>query len=253
MFCKWITCTVDPGTRPAFATAQERWSVIAAEHGLIGQVGGWAFDTNRAHLLGVWDCAESYARFMRNRHDCVAEQAGHAGTYRDLAACAGPVVFSIDGDAGSLGVAIEQGTLLRVADCVVRAGRGEHFVQVQRSVWAPGMAAAGGMLAGLFTQLGPDRYRSSPTAHTRYARDDINALRQRASADDDIDALTGTVFKLEPRWRVIGPAPTSRASTARPRRHTSRRQLTNNGRAGPRLSALRDRVTAHCYGIVTTR
>lgn len=210
MFCKWITCTVDPGTRPAFSTAQERWSVIAAEHGLIGQVGGWALDTNRAHLLGVWDCAEPYARFMRHRHDCVAEQAGHAGTYRDLEVSTGPVVFSIDGDAGSLGVAIEQGALLRVADCVVRAGRGEHFVEVQRSVWAPGMAAAAGMLAGLFTQLGPDRYLvttwwSSPTAHTRYDRDDVKVLRQRAAADDDIDTLTGTAFNLKPRWRVIGP------------------------------------------------
>jgi len=208
MLCKWVTCTVDLETRPTFSAAQERWSVIASEPGLIGQVGGWASDNDGAHVLGVWTCAESYTRFMRHRHDCVVEHAGHAGTYRDLAAAAGPVVFSIDGDAGSLDVAIEQGTLLRVADCVVRPGLGQHFVQVQRSVWAPGMAAAGGMLAGLFTQLGPDRYLvttwwSSPSAHTRYVRDDVKALRQRAAADDDIDALTGTVFKLEPQWRVL--------------------------------------------------
>lgn len=146
MICKWVTCVADPGP---FAAAQSRWSVIVEQPGLIGQVGGWDDTTGEVRILGVWDGPSSYDQFLRSRHDAVVEQAGQAGTHRSLTTAVGPAVFAMAGDAGSLRAAIRQGGLLRVADCTVRPERAEHFVAVQRDVWAPGMAAAGGMLAGL--------------------------------------------------------------------------------------------------------
>jgi len=73
---------------------------------------------------------------------------------------------------------------------------------------APGMALAGGMLAGLFTHLAPDRYLvttwwSSAAAHSRYVRQDVGAPRERAAAGDDISAIAGHVLELEPTWRVL--------------------------------------------------
>lgn len=54
MLAKWITCDVPERMRDRFAAAQQRWSVIGDQPGLVGQVGGWDSRTGRAHVLGLW-------------------------------------------------------------------------------------------------------------------------------------------------------------------------------------------------------
>jgi Domain of unknown function (DUF4937 len=212
MFLKWITCSVVEGSRDAFSLAQQGWSAIAGQPGLVGQVGGWDTTTGDAHVLGVWTDRGSYELFMRDRHDVVASQSGQARTYRAVRTAIGEAIFTIDGDASSLPDAVARGVLLRVAECRVVAARRANFVGVQRQVWAPGMAAAGGMLGGVFTQLAEERYLvttwwSDPAAHQRYASEDVPGLRELAGAEDDLTSLVGHVLLLEPRWRVLAAEP----------------------------------------------
>lgn len=209
MLLKWVTCSVSEETREAFGSAQRGWSAIAGQPGLLGQVGGWDTTTDDAHVLGLWADNQSYEAFMQRRHDVVAEQTGQASTYQAIETATGSPIFTIPGDSSTLAEAIAGGVVLRIADCEVTDGRRDHFVQVQREVWAPGMAAAGGMLGGVFTQLGPDRYLvttwwSDVAAHERYVSENVIRLREQAGADDDITSLSGHVLVLEPRWKVLG-------------------------------------------------
>jgi len=208
MFLKWVTCSVAEASREAFGSAQQGWSAIVGQPGLVGQVGGWDTATGDAHILGLWTDRGSYGLFMRDRHDVVANQSGQAQTYRGVHVSVGDAVFTIDGDAPRLPDALTGGVLLRVADCRVDAARRAHFVGEQRDVWAPGMAAAGGMLGGVFTQLAACRYLvttlwSDAAAHQRYASEDVPRLRDLAAADDDLTSLVEHVLLLEPRWKVI--------------------------------------------------
>lgn len=212
MFLKWVTCSVDEASHGAFGFAQEGWSAIAEQPGLVGQVGGWDTATGDALILGVWANRSSYELFMRDRHDAVANRLGQSRTYLAVHAAIGDAIFTIDGDAASLPHALAAGVLLRVADCQVGTAHRAHFIDVQRGVWAPGMAAAGGMLGGVFTQLAEDRYLvttwwSDAAAHQRYAAEDVPGLRKQAAADGDLTSLVGHVLPLDSRWKVLGVKP----------------------------------------------
>ncbi|MER7702201.1 DUF4937 domain-containing protein [Kitasatospora sp. NPDC097605] len=206
MWGKWIECEVPTEGRERFADAQRAWAAIGDQPGLVGQVGGW--DRGCARVLGLWADEEAYGRFMRERHDAVVAASGQGGTYAAIGTAAGAVVQEMAGDAPDLSRAMETAALLRVADCRLRPGRAAHFLDVQRRVWAPGMAASGGMLGGVVTRLGPERYLvttlwSGAAAHRRYAAEAFPALRERAAPGDDVRALSGHLLPLEPAWTVL--------------------------------------------------
>ncbi|WP_331728321.1 DUF4937 domain-containing protein [Streptomyces sp. NBC_00158] len=218
MWGKWIGCTVPVAARGPFSAAQGAWSAISDQPGLVGQVGGWDPATGRAHLLGLWTDEEAYRRFMRERHDAVAAANQQSGSYTAIDVAAGEVVLEMAGDTAGLPHALEHAALehaapwhaplLRVADCRLLPGRAEHFLEVQREVWAPGMAAAGGMLAGIVTRLDPHRYLvttlwSSSTAHHRYTTRHLPALRSRAALEGDLQSMAGHALPLEPAWHVL--------------------------------------------------
>ncbi|WP_435871964.1 DUF4937 domain-containing protein [Kitasatospora griseola] len=207
MWGKWIGCEVPVAARGRFSVAQEAWSTISDQPGLVGQLGGWDPATGRAQLLGLWTDESAYRRFMRERHDTVAagNQQRAGCTAIDIAT--GGTVLAMAGDVADLPHALERATLLRVADCRTLPGREEHFLEVQREVWAPGMAAAGGMLAGVVVQLEAHRYLvttlwSGAAAHQRYASRHLPALRSRAALDGDVQSMTGHVLPLEAAWRI---------------------------------------------------
>lgn len=201
MLAKWITCAVPADARDRFAVAQQRWSVIADQPGLAGQVGGWDSRTGRAHVLGLWADADSHQAFLRYRHDAIADAGGYTG----IEVAIGEVVLTMPGAAATVGGAMSGG-LLRVADCHLAEGAEEHFVDVQREVWAPAMAAAG-VLGGVLVQLAASRYLVATfwpdvETHRRYA-EEVPRLRARATADTDIASMSGHVLELEPAWRVL--------------------------------------------------
>ncbi|MFE3764634.1 DUF4937 domain-containing protein [Streptomyces sp. NPDC059104] len=211
MWGKWIGCSVPAAGRERFSEGQRGWAVIAGQRGLVGQVGGWDPATGRAHVLGLWSDAGAYRRFMEERHDRVFAGTGGRGGYSAIETAAGETLFDMPGDAAGLPAALGSATLLRVADCRLLPGRAEHFLEVQRDVWAPAMAAAGGMLGGTVTSLGDHRRLvttlwSGPEPHERYVAGHLPALRARAGLREDLHAVTGHLIPLEPDWRVL-PVP----------------------------------------------
>ncbi|MFD7641664.1 DUF4937 domain-containing protein [Kitasatospora sp. NPDC059795] len=207
MWGKWIGCTVPVAARERFSAAQQAWSTISDQPGLIGQVGGWDPATGTARVLGLWADAEAYGRFMRERHDAVVADSRPGDSFTGIDVATGEVVLDMAGDAADLTDALEHATLLRVADCRLLPDRTDHFLDVQRTVWAPGMAAAGGMLAGVVTRLEPHRYLvttlwSDATAHRHYATGHLPALHTRAAPDRDLRSITGHALPLEASWRV---------------------------------------------------
>ncbi|MFD8081716.1 DUF4937 domain-containing protein [Kitasatospora sp. NPDC059722] len=220
MWIKWINCRVLPGGREDFADAQREWAAIADQPGLVGQVGGWEAGGERAHVLGVWADEKAYTAFMEVRHDEIvtaasAERSGRRdgegpepGSWQVTSVTTGASVLDIPGEAAGLDDALARGTALRVADCHLHPGRAEHFLDAQRRVWNPAMAAAGGMLAGAVTRLADDRYLvatlwTDANAHQRYAERDVPALRARADVAADVRALTGLALPLEADWQVL--------------------------------------------------
>lgn len=200
MLAKWITCDVPEASRDVFGAAQARWTVIADQPGLVGQVGGWDPRTGRAHVLALWADAASHEVFLRDRHDAVADASG----YRNIAVAVGQTVLTLPGTAATVAEALE-GPVLRVADCRLAEGAQQHFTEVQREVWAPAMVAAG-VLGGVVARLSADRHLVAtfwPDArtHHRYTAE-VPGLRARARADADLTSTTGHVLELEEGWRV---------------------------------------------------
>ncbi|MFF2545189.1 DUF4937 domain-containing protein [Kitasatospora sp. NPDC058063] len=207
MIGKWIDCRVRPGAREAFAAGQRRWSVISDQPGLVGQTGGREPGADRALLLALWSDEPAYARFMRERHDRAAAHADQRSSCTGIEVATGPVVLTMPGAAPSLPAALARATVLRAADCRLRPGRADHFLDVQRELWAPGMAAADGMLGGTVTRLSPGRHLvttlwTTPAAHRDYTTHHLPALLARAGVPTDVRTLTGHLLPLEPSWRI---------------------------------------------------
>ncbi|MFJ8439821.1 DUF4937 domain-containing protein [Kitasatospora griseola] len=207
MWGKWIGCTVPAAARGRFSAAQEAWSAISDQPGLVGQLGGWDPATGRAQLLGLRTDEAAYRRFMRERHDAVAADSQQRAGYTAIDIATGGTVLDMAGDVADLPRALERAALLRVADCRTLPGREEHFLEVQREVWAPGMAAAGGMLAGVVVHLEAHRYLvttlwSGSAAHQRYASRHLPTLLARAALESDVRSVTGHALPLEPAWRI---------------------------------------------------
>src|ERR1035441_6686862 len=139
---KWITCSVDAGNRDRFSAAQQRWSVIAAEPGLVAQVGGWDQARSEACILGCWTDKSAYQAFMSGRHDDVAERSGQRGTYQGMEIATGESLLTIPGHAGTLADAVSRGVLLPSALPRRQPGRRELSTAAGGSIRSPGVAGA---------------------------------------------------------------------------------------------------------------
>ncbi len=155
-----------------------------------------------AHLFARWRNQRDHQRFLAGAHDRLA--ADQVGTYDAIEVRLWEhrldigVGFPSDFSAGSV---------VRLAHCQVKAGRGEHFVRAQAEVWNPGMQAAPGMRGGVFAARGQTEFLvlslwKSMADHERYRADHFPDLRREARAADDLDDITGDLLELEPAWTV---------------------------------------------------
>jgi heme-degrading monooxygenase HmoA len=211
MLGKWIVCEVAEEKEDRFSHAQEQWSEIAGLDGFLGQVGGWDARTpGRACIAALWADPKQYRAFMAGPHEDVVRESSQAATYDAIAVALFDVIGVMPGRCDSLNRALALGAVLRVADCAVRDDRREHLVEVQRSVWMPGMARADGMLGGVFGRVrGADaRYLvatlwQDKEAHARYVAECLPRLRAEAEVERDVERLEGHLVHLEPPWRVL--------------------------------------------------
>jgi heme-degrading monooxygenase HmoA len=198
---KWVACR--SADRAAFDRGQQAWADLRGVAGFLGQCGGWSRrDGGLAHIFGWWADESSYRTFMAETHDRIA--AVQAGSYRSLDVR----LFDKCLDIGAGFVADNtRGALLRLAHCHVRAHRQAHFVRAQAEVWNPGMSAAPGMLGGTFAQRGDAEFIvlsqwRSMADHEDYRNNRFMDLRERSGAAEDLDAVTGDLIDLEPKWTV---------------------------------------------------
>jgi hypothetical protein len=202
MLVKWITCWASD--RAAFGLGQRAWAELQDVPGFLGQSGGWSRNTaGVAHIFGFWSDPSSYQAFMDRAHNRIA--AGQLGTFDAVQVR----IFGQRLDIGH-GFPVDHSavSLLRLAHCHVRQRRQAHFVRTQAEVWNPGMAAAPGMRGGVFAQNGEAEFlvlSAWRTAgdHQRYLDERFGQLCERAGLTTDLDAVTGDLVELEPRWTVI--------------------------------------------------
>lgn len=198
MLIKWVRCRVTD--RDAFAAGQRGWEPLSDVPGFLGQCGGWSLrEPGVAHVFAWWRSARDHAEFLSGSHDRLA--APQTGTY------VGIDVRLFDRKL-TIGAGPGDGSMVRLAHCHVRRGREDHFAEVQREVWNPGMTASGSS-GGLFGHAGSEflvlTWWPSEQDHTRYQRERFPGLREAAGAADDLEAVTGDLVALEPAWTVPLP------------------------------------------------
>jgi hypothetical protein len=193
---KWIQCRVSD--MDAFGRAQRGWTELSAVEGFLGQCGGWS-EPGVAQIVAFWRNQLDYENFMTGAHDRIAES--QAGTYDGIDVR----LFDHHLDVGA-GLPAG-GSVARLAHCHVKAGRQEHFVLAQATVWNPGMVAAPGMRGGVFGRRGDAEFLvlsqwNSTADHEQYRTDRFPELRRRSDAADDLDSITGALVELDPSWIV---------------------------------------------------
>ncbi|MCP5045690.1 MAG: DUF4937 domain-containing protein [bacterium] len=212
MLLKWIVCTVKKNLRPEFHEAQVMWKESAAAEGLVAQVGGWdTRNENEACILSVWESQQAYDLFYQYVHDAITTKNHQAGTYEKIEVLFADPVVHMRGELNNLADCAGSASGLRVADCIVKPGRQDHFVDMQLTQWAPAMQQAEGMLGGKFSRVREHDRRflvttfwASRRQHENYCEHVLPGCRKRAGVDDDIDSISGRFIHLVPGWNVSG-------------------------------------------------
>ncbi|MCP2165549.1 protein of unknown function (DUF4937) [Goodfellowiella coeruleoviolacea] len=197
---KWIRC--DVADSAGFDRGQQEWADLAGLPGFLGQLGGWSHDGSQvAHIFSFWVDQDAYEHFMSGAHDALAQR--QVGTWSKIDVR----LFERRADFGQSLAGTSGSGVLRLAHCVVKPDRVDHFAQVQKTVWNPGMSAAPGCLAGLFGQRGCQEFLVltkwvSAAEHARYQAELFPSLRDRAVPSADLESITGHLVDLEPHWTV---------------------------------------------------
>lgn len=212
MLAKWIVCRVDGPDRAGFAQAQLHWNALARCEGFRGQFGG--FTESCAHIIALWSVPGAYVRFMQREHDSIGGTSAQSSFYSELRVSLLSEVMDMPGRHTGLAEAVPSATFVRIADCTVADSRIDHFLEMQRSVWSPGMAGAPGMLGGAFFRFEDHAHRflvvslwRSAAEHAAYASELLSTLRGRAAPEQDLRSIHGHHFVLERAWSVSPISP----------------------------------------------
>ncbi len=208
MLAKWIVCRVSQSNRPAFAAAQLKWTGIAGCDGFSGQFGG--FCGEHVHVVGLWSKRELYEQFMQRDHDSITRANRQHELCSDIRVCVLSRVMDLPGEHASLADAVPFGVFARIALCEVHEANVEHFLAIQREVWAPAMANVPGMLGGAFWSFDehPNRFLvsslwRSESDHSAYSSGVVPQLRQRTAVEQDLASIQGYHFNLQRPWSVF--------------------------------------------------
>ena len=131
MLLKWIVCDVGEEARASFSAAQEGWGKLASAPGFLGQVGGWDTKSeNTACIISLWRDPTSYESFMGSLHNEIVAGSGQSQTYRSISVTLFDDMMAIPGSRGMTLEALEEGRIVRVADCTLKRGREGHFLEM---------------------------------------------------------------------------------------------------------------------------
>jgi heme-degrading monooxygenase HmoA len=202
MLAKWIVCQVPYALQTQFSLAQQSWKSLANTAGFLAQLGG--FFKEEAHILAIWQDAASYQAFMDQQHDGIAK--GQHSNYLAIQIACFEIQFEMLGFRKiSLKDVILEAQYLRIADCLLLPERQAHFIEMQKTVWHPGVGNH--MLAGAFwrddSRFLVTTLWASGAAHQEYMDTQFPLLYKIARPEDDLSAINGVHLMLIPEWMVI--------------------------------------------------
>ncbi len=204
MYAKYIECDVHSESKEAFSNGQLYWRESALNKGFLNQYGGW--ENNTAIILSLWESKEAIDDFMRIAHDKIAAKAKQDETYSRINVSYLKRVLSIPKNDSEKDA---NASLIRIADCTLFPEMETSFINVQKTVWNPGMAASQGMLGGFLWQYLTDRNRflvttfwSSESCHHNYMENIFPALKAKAEADNSISNLYGHRVQIVKDWTI---------------------------------------------------
>jgi heme-degrading monooxygenase HmoA len=210
MYIKWIVCKVPVNSKKAFSSAQEKWIRTKSTKGFIAQAGGWNLnDETEACIISFWESEDALKYFMQNLHDQIVSENKQDKSYNSITVENYNRILSMEGES-SLTEAINNAELLRIADCTVKDNKIEHFEEMQKDIWKPGMRTANGILGGCFSKSENDANKylvstfwNSLDNHIYYVKKILPRLSEKADAANDLDRITGKQILLVNSWNII--------------------------------------------------
>jgi heme-degrading monooxygenase HmoA len=205
-----IAATVPNDRHAKFSESQASgWSGLESVPGFVAQVGGWVTDRpDCAVIVAYWKNEQSYADFMREQHDSLADR--QLGTYSALQVSTGHVILTIKETDPR--VAIAETGIMRVSDITLRQDSSPLFLAMQLDIWRPGLIASGGMLGNTLSRLGrlPDRFASTTfwsgsDALRNFLETIYPVLSVQAKLKDHVGEMVSYHIPLEPSWSVVAP------------------------------------------------
>lgn len=203
---KFVRCSVTPTQRERFSRAQEAWSVTANCEGFLNQCGGWDIKTGDAVVLSSWTDGESISKFMSETHDRIDKTSKQRETYEKCA-------ISYLHDALHMpsfdSTPQSDAEVIRIASCDLKPDSEQRFLEIQETIWNPGMSSCEGMLGGTLMRDSTVTNRYLAVSfwkrvkdHLRYMNNVFPSVSQSANIAEHLESITSYRVLTEQNWQV---------------------------------------------------
>jgi len=208
MIIKVITCKVSEESKEDFFEEQKIWKALSPLNGFLGQVGGWSNkEPLTACIFAFWENQEAYQYFMEKAHDEILLHSNQSSTYKSIDVTLYEESVTIPGSEKKIIHAIEDSKYVRVAMAQVKPDHVDHFIDMQKTIWNPGMMVAEGFLGGSFA-IPKKRMRDflvfTCWENERfYVEKHFPVLVTSAKMQTHVQKIKGEELVLEEAWRVL--------------------------------------------------
>ena len=147
---------------------------------------------------------------MNSLHDKIFFRNKQRESYNSISVSYFNKKLDMHGSKKSIPDVIQESKFLRIADCSVKPEKIEHFEEVQRSVWIPGMQGSQGMLGGEFSKAENSKPRylvstfwDSEKNHSNYVDSSLPKLKLKSDVTNDINYIVSKQILLVDSWKIV--------------------------------------------------
>ncbi|RBP03887.1 YdbC family protein [Rossellomorea aquimaris] len=211
MIIKAITCKVSEECKEDFFEEQKIWKALSPLNGFLGQVGGWSKkEPLTACIFAFWENQEAYKHFMDDAHDEIFFRSNQSSTYKSIDVSLYEENITIPGSEKRIIHALKKGKYVRMARVQVKPDHSDHFIEMQETIWNPGMSVAEGLLRRSFASS-KKRMRDflvfscwkNERFHQEYVEKHFPVLVAATKIETDVQEIEGEELVLEEAWRVL--------------------------------------------------